>query len=55
MKRRSTKLIRRAAKRQQKEIRMRESGGESRYARKRAWCNSHGVWGFEVPFPKPWA
>ena len=29
-------------------------GGKSRYARKRAYCRKHGVWGFDVPEPKPW-
>lgn len=29
-------------------------GGESNYARKRAYCVKHGVFGFEVPHPKPW-
>ena len=29
-------------------------GGKSKYARKHAYCSKHGVWGFEVPFPKPW-
>jgi hypothetical protein len=28
--------------------------GTSNYARKRAYCVKHGVWGFEVPIPKPW-
>lgn len=31
-----------------------EGGGESRYAKKRAYCHKHGVWGFEVLPPKPW-
>jgi hypothetical protein len=29
-------------------------GAQSNYARKRAWCDKHGVWGWEVPEPKPW-
>lgn len=29
-------------------------GGESQYARKKAYCHKNGVWGFEVPEPKPW-
>jgi hypothetical protein len=33
---------------------MSKEGGESDYARKRDYCNKHGVWGFEVPEPKPW-
>jgi len=31
-----------------------EGGGESRYARKRAYLNKVGLWGFEVADPKPW-
>lgn len=28
--------------------------GTSRYARKRKWLDSNGLWGFEVSAPKPW-
>jgi hypothetical protein len=31
-----------------------EGGGESRYAKKHKYCIKNGVWGFEVPEPKPW-
>ena len=31
-----------------------EGGYESNYARKRAYLNKHGLWGWEVPAPKPW-
>ena len=31
-----------------------EGGGESQYALKKAYCHKNGVWGFEVPEPKPW-
>jgi len=31
-----------------------DAGYESPYARKRAWCMARGVWGWEVPEPKPW-
>jgi endonuclease YncB( thermonuclease family) len=31
-----------------------EGGGESQYARKKAYCHKNGVWGFDVPEPKPW-
>jgi len=31
-----------------------QEGGESKYARKRKYCIKNGVWGFEVPYPKPW-
>ncbi|MEA3225114.1 MAG: hypothetical protein U9Q07_04125 [Planctomycetota bacterium] len=30
-------------------------GGDSQYARKRDYCRKNGVWGWEVPFPKPWS
>jgi desulfoferrodoxin (superoxide reductase-like protein) len=43
-----------AAKRARKASIMKRNGGESTYARKRDYCNKHGVWGFEVPEPKPW-
>lgn len=29
-------------------------GGESKYARKRVYLARHGLWGSEVPEPKPW-
>jgi len=29
-------------------------GGKSKYARKHAYLNKAGLWGFEVPTPKPW-
>jgi len=32
-----------------------KGGGDSHYARKRDYCRKNGVWGFEVPFPKPWS
>jgi hypothetical protein len=32
----------------------RDGGGNSKYARKRAFCLKNGVWGWEVPTPKPW-
>lgn len=32
----------------------REDGGNSNYARKKAYCNKNGVWGWEVEEPKPW-
>ena len=31
-----------------------QGGGDSMYARKRAYCLKNGVWVFEVPDPKPW-
>jgi hypothetical protein len=54
MKRRTTRVARRAQKRAAKEAAMRKPGHKSKYARKVAYCLKHGVWGFEVPWPKPW-
>jgi hypothetical protein len=31
-----------------------EVRGESTYARKKKFCDRHGVYGFQVPEPKPW-
>lgn len=31
-----------------------EGGGDSQYARKKTYCHKNGVWGFDVPEPKPW-
>ena len=42
-----------ATKRQRK-LSGEKPSGESRYARKAEYCRTHGVWGFEVPEPKPW-
>jgi len=28
--------------------------GMSKYARKKKYCDRHGVYGFQVPSPKPW-
>ncbi len=55
-KRRQKLLISRAQNRAAKDRRMRKDGGggQSNYARKFAWLNSNGLWGFEVPDPKPW-
>lgn len=33
---------------------MKNPSGNSSYGRKRAYCAKNGVWGFEVPEPKPW-
>lgn len=30
------------------------SEGESQYARKKKYCDRHGVYGFQVLEPKPW-
>lgn len=32
----------------------RDVNGVSRYGRKKAYCAANGVWGWEVPEPKPW-
>lgn len=32
----------------------RGGGGDSRYARKRKYLARRGLWGWEVPEPKPW-
>lgn len=42
------------SKRQRKAISMQKSGGQSQYARKKAYLNSHGGWGFDYDEPKPW-
>ncbi len=47
-----------SSERQRRRARMAKEGtigkGCSRYARKRKWLDSNGLWGFEVPAPKPW-
>lgn len=37
-----------------KEAGMKRPGGASNYAKKKAWCDRNGMWGFEVSPPKPW-
>lgn len=54
MKRRSVRVTQRAQRKLAREAGQKRPGGASNYARKRAWCLKHGVWGFEVPNPKPW-
>jgi len=41
-------------KRAIKERGMKNPSGNSNYGRKRVYCARNGVWGFEVPEPKPW-
>ncbi len=41
-------------KRHKKSAAYKEGKGNSLYAKKRAYCLKNGVWGFEVPEPKPW-
>ncbi len=44
-----------AQKRQARKTRFAEGGkGNSRYARKAAYLHKNGLWGWEVPHPKPW-
>jgi hypothetical protein len=31
-----------------------QDSSDSNYGRKKAYCAAHGVWGWEVPEPKPW-
>lgn len=38
----------------QRKASMHNPGGESNYARKRAWLLKNAMWGFDVPEPKPW-
>jgi len=43
-----------AAKRARKKAEMENSGGKSKYARKRNYLDKIGKWGFQIPEPKPW-
>ncbi len=54
MKGRTKRAEARARKKAAKESGMVRAGHKSRYARKREWCARNGVFGFEVPEPKPW-
>lgn len=54
VKRRTKRRIMLDQKRQARLNRAENPKGNSRYARKAAYCHKHGVWGFEVPNPKPW-
>lgn len=54
MKRREIRQQRTRARRLQRQRTQLEPGHKSRYARKAEWCAKHGVWGWEVPHPKPW-
>jgi hypothetical protein len=53
MKRNKAKL--RASKKAAHKSTMLQPGHQSKYARKYDYCTRNGVWGFEVPAPKPWA
>lgn len=54
MKRRTTRATKRAQLRAAKQAGMKRPGGKSKYGRKSEWLHSHGMWGFDVPHPKPW-
>jgi hypothetical protein len=54
MKRRTKRQAARAQSRAQKEAGMKAPGGASKYAKKRAWLMKNGMFGFDVPNPKPW-
>lgn len=41
-------------KRARKAHRMSHPGAKSPYAKKEAYLNTHGGWGFDYPEPKPW-
>ena len=43
-----------ASKRSQKQSAMMKPGAKSRYAKKKAYLNRNGLWGFQVSEPKPW-
>lgn len=53
-KRRTEQLKKRTQRRAQRKASQLKPGEKSRYARKKEYCDKHGVWGFEVPTPKPW-
>jgi len=53
-KRRTKRHQKRQKRRAERESGQRRPGGKSAYAKKSAWCHAHGVWGFDVPSPKPW-
>lgn len=53
-KRSSKRTNERAKRRAQRAAGQKRPGGESAYARKRDWLTTHGMWGFDVPHPKPW-
>lgn len=42
------------AKRARKAAQMKNPGFKSKYARKVAYLNHEGGWGFDYPEPKPW-
>lgn len=53
-KRRQKLILARQRRRAEKDARMRKMGEQSNYARKKRYLDKNGLWGFEVPEPKPW-
>lgn len=51
---RNEKKAKRATKRAAKAAAMKNPGFKSKYAIKHRWLSRHGLWGWEVPEPKPW-
>lgn len=43
-----------AEKKMRKAAAMRSPGFVSNYGKKHAYLTHHGLWGFDVPEPKPW-
>lgn len=43
-----------AEKRSRKIAAMKHASGMSKYGRKHTYCERNGVFGFQVPDPKPW-
>ncbi len=54
MKRSKRRTDDRAKRRAARAAGQKRPGGKSSYARKAEWLNAHGMWGFDVPHPKPW-
>jgi len=53
--RRDKKRAERARRNAAKKSRMKSGEKhESNYGKKKAYLYAHGLWGFEVPSPKPW-
>lgn len=54
MKRRTSRANERAKRKAAREVGQKRPSGQSNYGRKSRWLNEHGMWGFDVPSPKPW-
>lgn len=48
---RTKKAMEKRAKRKSNQL---APGFRSKYARKHAYLSKNGLWGFQVPSPKPW-